>query len=382
MDNPLLIQTPRALLQACDRLRGEPCFAVDTESNSLFAYRERVCLLQFSTPSEDLLVDPLALPDLSALGPILADPLCEKVFHAAEYDLICLRRDFGFDVRNIFDTMVAARALGEDGTGLGALLRKELGIDLDKRFQRANWGIRPLPADQLEYARLDTHHLLALRTRLEIRLREAGHWEEVQEDFRRVAERSIPAPEAPREAGLWKVKGVFDLTRTERAVLLPLHLFREAEAERLDRPPFKILSDETLVAIAKANPAGLAELSEVAGLSPANVQRWGPALLDAVQRASTTRLPAPPPREAASDIVRARHEALRKWRKHRAAERGVESDVILNRDAMWQIAQRAPGTMSALQATPGLDPHRLAKYGQEILQVLTQARVEKEAHED
>jgi len=278
--------------------------------------------------------------------------------------------------------MVAARALGEDGTGLGALLHKELGLELDKRFQRANWGIRPLPADQLEYARLDTHHLLALRTRLEPRLREAGLWEEVQEDFQRVAERSIPAPEAPREAGLWKVKGVFDLTRSERAVLLPLHLFREAEAERLDRPPFKILSDETLVAIARANPAGLAELSDVPGLSPANVQRWGTAIMEAVQRASTAKLPAPPPREAPSEIVRARHEALRKWRKQRAAERGVESDVILNREAMWQIAQRAPGTMSALQAIPGLDPHRLTKYGQEILQVLTQARVEKDSHAD
>ncbi|MCX6025377.1 MAG: HRDC domain-containing protein [Chloroflexi bacterium] len=382
MDNPLLIQTPHALLEACDRLRREPRLAVDTESNSLFAYRERVCLLQFSTPSEDLLLDPLALPDLSPLGPILADPACEKVFHAAEYDLICLRRDFGFRLAHIFDTMVAARALGEDGTGLGALLRKELGIELDKRFQRANWGVRPLPANQLEYARLDTHHLLGLRTRLEPRLREAGLWEEAQEDFRRVAEHSIPAPEAPREAGLWKVKGVFDLPRAERAVLLPLYLFREAEAERLDRPPFKILSDETLVAIAKANPTGLAELSDVPGLSPANLQRWGSALVAAVRHASAAQLPAPPPSNAASEIVRARHEALRKWRKQRAAKRGVESDVILNRDALWQIAQRDPGTLSDLQAIPGLGPHRLAKYGHEILQVLTQARVEKKSHEN
>ncbi len=245
MDNPRLVQTPLALTETCQRLRREPRFAVDTELNSLFAYREQVCLVQFSTPSEDVLVDPLAVPDLSPLGPILADQAFEKVFHAAEYDLICLRRDFGFEVRNIFDTMVAARALGEDGTGLGALLRKELGIDLDKRFQRANWGVRPLPADQLQYARLDTHYLLALRDRLEIRVREAGLWEEVQEDFQRVAEHSLPAEPTPREAGLWKIKGVFDLPRGDRAVLLKLHLFREDEAQRLDRPPFKIFSDET-----------------------------------------------------------------------------------------------------------------------------------------
>jgi ribonuclease D len=377
MDNPRLVQTPLALTETCQRLRREPRFAVDTESNSLFAYREQVCLVQFSTPGEDVLVDPLALPDLSPLGPILADPALEKVFHAAEYDLICLRRDFGFEVRNIFDTMVAARALGEDGTGLGALLRKELGIDLDKRFQRANWGVRPLPADQLQYARLDTHYLLALRDRLEIRVREAGLWEEVREDFQRVAEHSLPAEPTPREAGLWKIKGVFDLPRGDRAVLLKLHLFREAEAERLDRPPFKILSDETLVAIAKARPASLAELKDVPAISPTNVQRWGSALLEAVTHASTLGLPPPPASNGASDIARARHEALRKWRKQRAAERGVESDVILNRDALWQIAQRAPRTLGELRDIPELGELRLAKYGEEILQVVMNAHVKK-----
>jgi len=382
MDNPLLIQSPLALQQACEGLRRESRIAVDTESNSLFAYRERVCLLQFSTPSADLLVDPLAITDLSPLGTLFADPGREKVFHAAEYDLICLRRDFGFVVCNIFDTMIAARALGEDGTGLGALLHKELSIELDKRFQRANWGVRPLPAEQLEYARLDTHYLLPLRARLEPRLHEAGLWEEVQEDFRRVAERSTPTEESSLEAGLWKVKGVFDLTRTERTVLFPLYLFRESEAERLDRPPFKILSDDVLTAIAKAQPASLADLGTVPGLSSTNVQRWGHPLLEAVRRASPSVLPSPPHSKAPTDAVRARHEALRKWRKLRAAERGVESDVILNRDALWDIAQHRPGSLGELKTIASLGPHRLELYGEEILQVLSRAKAEAESHAD
>jgi ribonuclease D len=382
MDNPLLVHTPDALLQACERLSREPLFAVDTESNSLFAYRERVCLLQFSTPHEDLLIDPLTLPDLTPLGPILADPTLEKVFHAAEYDLICLRRDFGFVVRNLFDTMIAARALGEDGTGLGTLLSKELGVVLDKRYQRANWGQRPLPPEQLEYARLDTHHLLALRARLEPRLREAGLWEEVQEDFRRVAERSLPAEETSREAGMWKVKGVFDLTRPERAWLLALHLFRESEAQRLDRPPFKVLSDDVLTAIARANPATVSELAKIPGLSPANVQRWGSAILEALRQASPATLPPPPKGNSPSEEVRARHEALRRWRKKRAADRGVESDVILNRDALWHIAQLGPASLGELEAIPSLGAHRLKLYGEEILHVLSHIHAEGVSNAD
>ena len=145
--------------------------AVDTESNSLFAYREQVCLVQFSTAEKDYLLDSLALQDLRCLEPLFSSPAIEKVFHAAEYDLICLRRDFGFTFANLFDTMVAARILGRDGVGLGAMLEAEFGLHLDKRYQRANWGERPLKPALLAYARLDSHYLVALRQRLEPALR-------------------------------------------------------------------------------------------------------------------------------------------------------------------------------------------------------------------
>jgi ribonuclease D len=137
--------------------------AVDTESNSLFAYREQVCLVQFSTTQADFLVDPLALADLTPLAPLFADPKIEKVFHAAEYDLLCLKRDFGFSFANLFDTMLAGRILGRKEIGLGAMLEAFYGVQADKRHQRANWGQRPLPAPLLEYATLDTHYLIPLR---------------------------------------------------------------------------------------------------------------------------------------------------------------------------------------------------------------------------
>ncbi|HUM63014.1 MAG TPA: ribonuclease D, partial [Anaerolineaceae bacterium] len=146
-----------------DAITAEPLLAIDTESNSLYAYRERVCLVQVSTPQTDYLVDPLALTDLSALGSLFADSRRQKIFHAAEYDILCLKRDYNFTFNNIFDTMIAARILSYPQVGLGNLLSAWFGIELEKKYQRADWGKRPLPQAMLDYARMDTHYLFDLR---------------------------------------------------------------------------------------------------------------------------------------------------------------------------------------------------------------------------
>ncbi len=191
------VDNPRALHSMIKALQEYDMLAVDTESNSLYAYQEQVCLIQFSTTCEDYLVDPMALDDLSALAPIFASSEIEKVFHAAEYDIICLKRDFGFTFNNIFDTMLAARILKHQQIGLGAMLECEFGITLDKRFQRANWGQRPLPDDHLAYARLDTHYLIDLRQRLNQNLHERGLSQLAREDLKG-SPRCMPA--------FWKTK--------------------------------------------------------------------------------------------------------------------------------------------------------------------------------
>ncbi len=161
----------------------KPRIAVDTESNSLHAYHERVCLIQFSTTEQDYILDPLALEDLSLLGPIFANPQIEKIFHAAEYDLICLRRDYGFTFSNIFDTMQAGRILGRKQAGLDRLLEDKFGVKVNKRFQKADWAVRPLSRDLLVYARLDTHYLIPLSNLLKADLEEKGLWQLALEDF-------------------------------------------------------------------------------------------------------------------------------------------------------------------------------------------------------
>ena len=368
------------------KLQTEAAIAVDTESNSLYAYREQVCLIQFSNTLQDFLVDPLAFQDLSALGPIFGDPKIEKVFHAAEYDLLCMRRDFGFETVNLFDTMAAARILGRTEIGLGSLLHAEFGVTLEKRYQRANWGQRPLPDYLLDYARLDTHYLLALRERLGRELEQRNLTALAQEDFRRLAannhETNGNIPGSDRPVDCWRISGSYDLDARQAAILLELCRYRDDTARQLDRPLFKVLSDETLIAIAINKPKTREELQRLPGMGGGKnsrggkdtrggqMRRHGQHLLNAVQRGLKAK-PIHPPRSKRLDpIIAERLEALRNWRKTAAARIGVPSDVVLPRDLMQALAIENPRSQGDLEAALKTVPWRLEHFGSQILETL------------
>ncbi len=369
---PVVIRDTASLQSLAASLSGIPRAGVDTESNSLHAYRERVCLLQISTADKDYLIDPLALANLSPLKEFLEDPRSEKIFHAAEYDLLCLRRDFGFRVRGLFDTHAASRSLGSKECGLNALLEREFGITLDKPMQRANWGRRPLTERQLEYARLDTHYLPALRDRLALQIESAGYGEELRDEFSRLEK--IPDLESTGPEGnpFWRVRGVYELPPPERAILLALFEWREQEAERIDRPTFHVLTGEAMIRLAQTAPNSEEGLAQ-AGLTDRTVDRWGRAILKMIERGKRRRPPTPERHNGMDDRAQMRLEAVRKWRKRKAEARGVESDVILCRDAMFRIARQAPGTLAALAEIPGVGPYRLSAYGEEILAALNKS---------
>jgi ribonuclease D len=366
---PFVVRDGTSLQTLAENLRGIPRAGVDTESNSLHAYRERVCLIQISTANRDYLIDPLALPDLSALKDFFEDPRLEKIFHAAEYDLLCLRRDFGLRVRGLFDTHAASRSLGCKECGLNALLEREFGITLDKPMQRANWGQRPLSERMLEYARLDTHYLPGLRDRLAEQIESSGLGEELRDEFLRLER--IPDLESsePEYNPFWKLRGVYELPPPQRAVLLALFEWREQEAQRIDRPPFHVLSGETMIRLAQSAPDSNDGLI-TAGLTERIVHRWGRTLLQTIERGKGRKPPLPRRNGTMNEQAQTRLEAVRKWRKRRAEARGVESDVILCRDAMLRIARQAPKTLAALGEIPGVGPYRLGAYGEEILAAL------------
>lgn len=367
--------TREAELQAlAEKLGRVDTVAVDTESNSLYAYRERVCLIQFSTDQEDFLVDPLSVHDLSAIGPLFENERIEKIFHAAEYDLLCLRRDFAFEVQNLFDTMIAARILGRNEIGLGALLEAEFGVRLNKRYQRANWGQRPLPNDLLDYARLDTHYLIALKERLKTDLERRKLTALAQEDFRRLAnstlDESAIEPAAERPLDCWRISGVRDLSPQQAAVLQELCHYREEIARQLDRPRFKVMNDQTLLAIAAETPNTLEALGHLPGMSGGQIRRHGRQLLQAVKR-GLEAAPAYPTRHARPDPAYSeRLEALRSWRKKAGLQMKVPSDVVLPKDLMFALAQTAPHSRGELELAMQSAPWRLEHFGEAILKTL------------
>ena len=362
------ITKPGGLKKLAHILSSQPMIAVDTESNSLFAYREQVCLVQFSTPDEDYLLDPLAVTDLSPLGVIFADPHIQKTFHAAEYDLICLKRDFGFSFNNLFDTMLAARILGRKEVGLGSILEAEFGILVDKRHQRANWGQRPLPDYLLDYARQDTHYLIPLKEKLEAELKKKGLLPLAQEDFQR--ECLVEAAPDNGKTDCWRVTGVHRLSPQQIAVLQELCLYRDEVARKSNRPLFKVISDHTLHAIASGLPSTLEELKRVPGMTNHQVSRHGKALLQAVQRGLQAE-PVRPPRNIRPDErFLGRVEALKQWRKLKAKQLEVESDIILPRDLLHLLAAKNPQTKSAVDNCLSDVPWRGERYGKEILKVL------------
>jgi ribonuclease D len=365
---PKLIVKPSDLDRLVEDLKTQPVVSVDTESNSLFAYREQVCLIQFSIPGKDFLVDPLALGDISGLGVIFSHPKIEKIFHAAEYDLLTLQRDFGFKFSNLFDTMVAARILGRKRVGLGSLLEDEFGVVLEKKYQRANWGKRPLPRAMLNYASLDTHYLIRLRNLLAVELEEIKRWPIAREDFVRLAQVNGRAPE-PQGVDVWRVSGVYDLKPQQVTILKHLAEYREGRAQLLDRPLFKVVGDKTLIAVAENAPKTLEELSDLPGMSPGQVRRHGKALLQAVyegRKDSPTKRPRPPHLD---DQIINLIEALRNWRKLMARKIGVESDIVLPRDILEKIGHAQPDSKEALAELMKDLPWRFQEFGDQIYQI-------------
>jgi ribonuclease D len=369
LPDPVLITRPGPLRNLVDRLERERILAVDTESNSLYAYREQVCLIQFSTPNEDILVDPLALDDLSPLAPLFADPKIEKVFHAAEYDLITLKRDFGFRFENLFDTMMAARILGWEEVGLGSILKAEFGVQLDKRFQRANWGQRPLPRELLSYARLDTRYLIALRGRLQQELQAKGLLALANEDFGRLRHVNGRSPENQPDA-CWRVSGSYDLSGQEAAVLQELCRYRDQVARSLNRPLFKVIGDRALLGIAKVAPGDVRDLNRSGLLSPRQLQRHGEALVRAVRRGLKAEPIYPPRSPRPEDAYLGRLDALREWRKRKGRDLGVSSDVVIPRDLMYTLVEENPQDADTLAQVMKDVPWRLERFGDEILAVL------------
>ena len=368
LPKPIFVDTPGKLRQAVQAMMAEPVVAVDTESNSLFAYHERVCLLQFSIPEQDFLVDPIVLDDLSPLEPLFSAPDIEKIFHAAEYDLIMLDQDFGFTFDNLFDTMAGARILGWKAVGLGSLLQTHFGIKVEKKYQRANWGKRPISPEMLTYAQLDTHYLIPLRNTIKAELERTGRWAIAEEDFRRACQ--VHAHQVRDGADCWHINGARELSPQQQAVLQEICRYRDQKARTLDRPLFKVISNGALLKIAETCPRSIRELESIQGISSRQARWLGNGMLRAVERGLRAEPPKLPRKPRPDDDFLQRVENLRQWRKRTAQTMGVESDVVLPKSLLHEIAETNPQNRGQLAEIMAPTPWRLEQYGDEILNVI------------
>src|SRR6266508_2818465 len=365
---PVWVDKPNVFKQMVADLDSQTRVAVDTESNSLHAYREQVCLIQFSTRKTDYVVDPLAFDDLSSLDPIFSNPKMEKIFHAAEYDLICLRRDFGFQFSNLFDTMHAARVLGYQFVGLDNLLAEKFQFEMDKRHQKADWAMRPLTPAQLDYAHLDTHFLFDLREVLEAELTGMGRLQIAREDFVRACKVEIPRERLNGTS--WKRFSLRkDITPRELTILSELCISRDQIAERMNRPVFKVISDAILIEIARNMTEKDVDLAGL-GLSPKQIHLWGSELLEAVKRGTVAPLVEREQPRRPNDATLKRVEKLKNWRKKSAEQLGVESDIVLPKTYLNALAENPPKNLKDLESMMRDSPTRFTKYGEQIMRLL------------
>jgi ribonuclease D len=371
-----LVDDPTALAAVARSIANEPRIALDTESNGFHAYVERVCLVQIATPHASFAIDTLAL-GLEPLLPLLADPARELTIHAAEYDVMSLKRDFNVRFGTIFDTHAAAKVLGIERVGLGNLLADQLGISLEEDEQRSDWGRRPLSPEQIAYAFADVRHLLELRDKLDAQLVERGHLAEAQAEFARLIERESKPREFDPE-GWQRMKAARTLDGRGRGVLRELYLVRDRRARDLNRPPFKVLSDLFLAEVARRQPKTEEELSRIPGGSPQQIRKISAQVLAAVEAGQSGAPPVRPkpkgPRRpfgrgttGQSPEVDDRYEKLRAWRKARAEARKVEVQVIAPNAVLLAVAQSRPRDLEELARIAGMDEFRVRQYGAEML---------------
>lgn len=365
---PLLTTSAEVADLACS-LSKHSVIAVDLEGDSMHSYQEKVCLLQFSWGGETALVDPVAGADLSPLQAPLGDPDICKIFHAADYDIRCLARDFSIKIDGLFDTMIAAQLLGEPRVGLGDVLHKYFAVEMDKQYQRADWSKRPLPAPMLHYAAEDTRYLEDLMGILRHSLEEKERLWWAEEEFRLLEQVRFTPPQGP---ACLQVKGAAALKPRQLEALEQLLSWRNAKARKRDYPVYKVMSNKALLALAAAMPCSESQLDKVDAVPPKLRQRHAGIILECVASAlerPEEELPVPPQRRRREVDAEAeeRFKRLKRWRSGKAQELELDPGILVNNSILSRIAYLQPRACVELEQIEGMRHWQRQVLGPELL---------------
>ena len=391
-DTPLVMVENQEAMDAClAQLAGAKVLGVDTESDSFYSYAEKVCLIQISDLHRDYVIDPLKVKDLSGLGPLFEDPEVVKILHGADYDIVCLKRDFGFEFRHVFDTLVASQLLGLPKIGLGDLIGAYFGIHLEKAFQRHNWSLRPLKPEHIDYARGDTHWLPALREIMSRQLRERGRMPHLEEECV-LLEKKTWQGRVFDEDDYLNVRGAHALGEQELRVLRRLFLYRNEQARKSNRPVFKVIPDDILVRVSKLSPTRVGELEKVMSSKSSIRRRHGAALIEQVAEGLEDDFPIPKRKkkkkkknDEPSGPVRLRgraaeraFEALKAWRNGVIQKDPTQNSfTVASNKCLKQIASSCPRDLSELELVHEVRRWQVNDHGEAILSVLKKQSTEQ-----
>jgi ribonuclease D len=373
-DGALYLDKPEQVDRFLNEISAVKELALDTEGASFHRFLDRIYLLQLSTREHSAIIDPLPIGSPAGLGELLESKSVEVVFHDADYDLRLLHQDYGWHVTNIFDTRIASQLLGIKSFGLAALLEQFFDVKLDKKHQRADWSMRPLTPDMLEYAAQDTRYLLQLKDHMkgELTRRKRLHW--AQEEFARLEGTRWEAEESME--GFLRLKGARDLSRQELAVLREVANWRDTVAAQLDRATFRVMGNEVLFELARRAPKSVSELSAIKGMPRGMIERGGADIVAAVRRGAEVpeaNLPKFPrgqrwnkDRDFDERVAR-----LKAVRDSAAARLDLDPGVLCSRERLENIARSAAKTLEDLAAVPDLRRWQIEEMGAGFIAALT-----------
>lgn len=374
---PSIIRSSKdaAFQQLLGEAAGSRAIVIDTESDSLYHFHQKICLVQVGTEAGSAyLLDPLEGFEIEALRPLIEDPALTKVFHGADYDIALLKSKASISVRNLWDTMVAAKFLGRTEVGLQATLRDELGLAISKGNQKDDWSARPLSEEQQNYALTDVRHLLEVmnKQRAELETIRRRHWVE-EECAALELLNGLPAKVDPREV-FRDVKGVAALPPRALGIFRELIACREEIASELDLPPFRIAVNEALLSLARSEKDGGREALMPHIRRREFADRFHEALirgldvpeseLPKLERGRRIELPLAQQRRVA---------AMKEWRKAAATRIGLELSLVIPQRLIDRIAEANPTSLDELSAIDGLRRWRVEAFGEELLRLLKKA---------
>lgn len=371
------VTTDKDLAQVCRKL--EPCeiIGVDLEADSMHCFLEKICLIQIAGPNQAWLVDPFLINDFSPFSQILENPEIIKVFHGSDFDVRSLDREFSVEIENLFDTEIACRFLNIKARGLGALLKSYFDIDVDKKYQKVDWSRRPLKDEMIAYSVGDVATLVELHDLLKHRLEKIGRLAWAEEEFDLQARVKY---ESNHLRPLFKkFKGAGKLDNRSLAVLEHLLEVRLCQAEKKDLPPFKIMSNQSIMTMVQRRPASVEAILKYRALSPKQAGMYGQLCVKAIETALALphrELPSYPrtrmPRKTSQ--VLGRIDALKKMREAASRALAMEPGFLINNNMIAAVAADKPSSQDDLLQIPGMRNWQVEALGDRIMDTLSRVQ--------